>query len=355
MKRFWSLLVAPVLAGIACGGADHASPFTPGFPSTSGGRSGASGGEAGSLPVPLAGASTGGSIEGPGGEGGMPMGGDPQGGAGAEPNNSCPSDGKLPPDDILWTCPPPQSFQPFSSQPLATGAGWLIGMTPSELVAVWGSYGPAGSRYFLAERGALDSDFGEKVPLSLSDVPLALSPDGLRLTLVTTSGETLREATRGALGEAFGAPAEGPYELLNNKLAGASDRLISLTVSQDDLHVAYVTFDSNLGKSKLSVGARSLPTEPFGTGQELSTCETEGGENEGRHPASFSPDALTLFYYDDLRQTARAAYREALGSPFTWFVDVPAEQYVTVNADCSRAYLSAPARNAAVFGADIEE
>jgi len=310
------------------------------------------GGEGGAV-VPETGGAASGGAEAFGGEGGVPLGGEPQGGAGPEPVDTCPSDGIAPPDSVPWACPPPNGFEPLAAQPLATGAGWLIGMTPDEMVAVWGTYGPAGARYYTAERGHTAYGFGDKVALSTNDLPLALSPDGLRLTLVTLNGETLREASRDALGEDFDAEGEGPYAELNDELARTGDRLIALTVSPDDLHVAYVTYDAMQNKSKLWVSARTTNSMPFDVGEALSACETEGQENVARYPASFSPDSLTLFYYDDVRQTARAAYRRTTTSPFQWFVDLPTEHYVTVNADCSRAYLSAAERNDAVFGAEI--
>lgn len=354
MKLTWPLLLAPVLAGIACGGADHASPFTPSFPSSSGGRRGASGGEGGVVAPPLGGETSGGSGA-LGGEGGVPLGGEPQGGAGPDPVDTCPSDGILPPATVSFACPPPEGFEPLVPQPLATGSGWLIGITPDEMVAVWGNYGPAGARYYIAERGTTAYGFGEKVLLTTTSLPLALSADGLRLTLVTPDGTTLREATRNAAGEDFGAEGEGPYAELNDALALGGDLLTAITLSPDDLHVAYVIYDGMLGKSKMRVGARSSSAEPFGAGEDLSACETDGEENVGRSPASFSPDSLTLFYYDDLRRTARAAYRETTNGPFKWFVDVPTEHYVTVNADCSRAYLSAAERNDAVLAVEISK
>jgi hypothetical protein len=264
------------------------------------------------------------------------------GGTGAEPSLGCPSDSKLPPDEVLFVCSPPLTVEPTAAQPLRSGAGWVIGVTPDELVAVWTSPEVPSIRHLIAERGTVAYEFGEQNELSLTDVPIALSPDGLRLTLVSSDGMTLKEMGRSTRGELFGTPSEGPYANLNDKLAADNDTLWSLALGQDDLNLAYVTYDTLSGRSSLWVGGRDTLTDPFEVGEKLPSCETEGTAEAMRGPTSFSSDGLTLFFYDQVRGISRAAYRTSLSEPFEYFVDIPSGGELFVNEDCSRAFSGNP-------------
>jgi hypothetical protein len=356
MIRFGLTLLLPVCAVLACGGADHSSPFIRPSPAGSGGKPGAMGGEGGEMPMPpAAGGSASGGSQPLGGEGGVALGGSDMGGMGAMPDLSCDSDLKLPPDDVPFVCSPPGSIEALPTQPIATGAGWVVGATPDELVLVWGSPGATRMRYFIAERGTPVYDFGEQVELAVTDSPLALSADGLRLTLVDATGKALKEVAREARGDLFGEPSEGPYANLNDRLAMTDETILALVVAPDDLSLAYVTFDTTSGESTLAVGARSANDAPFELGEAMSTCETVGDSEGIRYPTSFSADGLTLFYYDQVRGATRAAYREALDQPFRYFVDMPSQSELFVNQDCTRAFLTAPAHNAAVTLAELKE
>jgi hypothetical protein len=354
MIRLGLLILLPVGLVLACGGADHSSPFARPIPSSSGGQVNSLGGQGGEMPMPPAsgGISSGGSPS-FGGEGGVPLGGSGMGGSG-EPR--CESDGTPPPDSVLFVCQPPRSVNDLERQPVATGPSWLVGATPDELTLVWGSPGATRLRYFIAERGTTAYDFGEQIELTVEDVPLSLSSDGLRLALMAVDGKTLKEKTRGARGESFGDVAEGPFASLNDWLAAhPSERILALTLAQDDLNLAYLTFNATSESSTLYVGQRSTSSEPFEVGEPLPDCETQGDSAAGRYPTSFSADGLTLFYYDEVRGVPRAAYREKLSSPFQYFVDVPGQGGLHVNQDCTRGFVTPSSRSDAIRLAEIRD
>jgi hypothetical protein len=88
----------------------------------------------------------------------------------------------------------------------------------------------------------------------------------------------------------------------------------------------------------------SGPTTPFDSivtvGVPLTQCELAAHDLLLSIPTGLSSDGLTLFFFDPARNAARAAWRSAVGAPFTWFRDLPHKGVVAPGNGCQCLYYS---------------
>jgi hypothetical protein len=270
----------------------------------------------------------------PGIEGPPSVGGDP--GLMLEP---CPSDDAPAPAGFSGVCATAQAWA-NGADALELGAGRapsFVAITPDERTVVWSEVDSSMPTYFLADRSAPGDAFGEAQELAFPGV-VGLSPDGLRITVVT--GGRFAEATRAARDESFDEPGYGSYATLD---ADADAQLLALgnaVVSPDDKTLYYTAWMTDeITVYPLLVSTRT-GNEPWPVGSALQSCELKAYGGRGPRPTAISSDGLTLFLSDDARATARAAFRSSPSGAFSWFTDLPGRLGPQPNRGCDTLYYS---------------
>ena len=308
-----------------------------GRPSEAGGASG------GELSHGIAGHDpSGGEPSGPNGEGGAD-----QATGGAAPNGPfpgpdpfpCDSDADAVPPAFTAVCSPRAGWPAAVAAPITVGANAsLLGITPDELTIVWLEPESSQVVYFVADRSSVDGAFGQAQRLEGENV-LAVSPDGLRLVVLSDDQGALLERTRSARGQPFGSRGEGDFILINADAQALGHGFSSCVFSPDGLGLFYTVGGTDerhpLRDSRRSAG------EAWPIGVALKGCELEAHAGFGRYPTGVSSDGKTLFFYDAWREVARGAWRETSDGPFTWFRDLGDWRAVQVNAACDSLYYSA--------------
>jgi hypothetical protein len=258
----------------------------------------------------------------------------------------------MPPDP--FECPPePDTDNPPASSPVCpaervwgdgarvsipvSGADVLLSVTPDELSIAWGVVDVFSTGLFVADRALAADDFG--TPIELTDAvlaasdQLALSPDALRLVAVV--GGRLLEASRSARGDAFDAPGEGSFTLLNADAESEGTSLADPVISPDDLSLYYSVVGGS--DDTLHVSTRT-GSGAWPVGRSVAECELRAHSGQGRIPLAISSDGLSLFYLDSPRGITRVAERPALDWPFLEFADLPGRSSARPNEACDRLY-----------------
>lgn len=267
----------------------------------------------------------------------------------AEPTGCPPPDvrtGEPPPPGL---CLPSTVWSQPTVLPFSSGTDVLTSMTPDErTVAVLRASGPAGVLNVF-DRDDVDSPFAEPT-LIVSDVPVrparaALSPDGLRLVLLGGDWRSFVVLERASRSEPFepsddASPAKGAFATLNAEGAalGPDEAFDDPVFGADGASFLY---------SVLPGGGRTLRVSVADThgvwqvGTPVDDCELRSlGEGKSRRPTGLTADGRTLFYIDEVRGIARAAFRDAARGPFTEFIDLGARLAPQVSAGCERLYSS---------------
>lgn len=270
----------------------------------------------------------------PGIEGPPGVGGDP--GLMLEP---CPSDDAPAPAGFSGVCSTAQAWANGADalELAAARAPSFVAITPDERTMVWSETDSSMPTYFLADRSDFTDAFGEAQELAFPGV-VGLSPDGLRITVVT--GGRLAEATRAERDQSFGEPGYGAYATLD---ADADAQLLALggaVVSPDDRTLYYTAWSTDeITHYPVFVSTRT-GSEPWPVGVALQSCELKAYGGRGPRPTAISSDGLTLFFSDDARATARAAFRSSPGGAFSWFTDLPGRLGPQPNTTCDKLYYS---------------
>lgn len=288
------------------------------------------------------GAAAGGSHEGgaPLGSGGDAHVGPPN--VGGDPGldlDACPSDALATPPNLAGVCSASQKWGSGTAVTVVSGAApSFVAVTPNELTLLWSEASGSVPVYFVADRASANEAFGDPQELPFARV-LALSPDGLRLTVSNDDGN-LAEATRTALGDSFGNAELGAYETLDTDRAAQHLMLGDVALAADDRTLFYGAWSlEDETPYPVRVSQRS-GNGPWPIGVALQACELKAYGAFGPHPTGVSADGLTLFYFDGARGTARAAFRASLAADFSWFAELPDLAAPQPNAACDRLYFS---------------
>lgn len=275
-----------------------------------------------------------------GGEAGRAAGGAPDGPFTGPDPFPCDSDAAAPPD-FDAVCPPQQPWPAAVAAPVTVGPNAsLLGITPDERTIVWLEPESSQVVYFIADRSSADAAFGQAQRLEGENV-LALSPDGLRLVVLSDDQGALLERTRSDRGQPFGNRAEGDFVLLNADALTSGYGFSSCAFSPDGLGLFYTVGGAD-ERHPLRESRRNSAGAAWPIGVALKACELEAHAGFGRYPTGVSSDGRTLFFYDAWRGVARGAWRETINEPFTWFRDLGNWRAVQVNAACDGLYYSAP-------------
>jgi hypothetical protein len=92
----------------------------------------------------------------------------------------------------------------------------------------------------------------------------------------------------------------------------------------------------------------------WGPGVAVTNAElTSADAAHRRRPTGSSSDDRTLFFYDEVVNVERAAWRSDPASPFTHFEDVPAAPEAAPNAGCSLLYFRGTNPSAGTQGINV--
>ncbi|MGC4089237.1 MAG: hypothetical protein QM756_15400 [Polyangiaceae bacterium] len=270
---------------------------------------------------------------------------------GAPEQDSCPSDSATEPVDFGSLCDPEMTLGSGSALAELGDGSQLVGVTPDELSVAWSA--PKGSTlgFFVADRSDPLQPFGDRTEVSANLV--ALSPDGLRLIALSDDQGALLELSRAAVGAAFGEAEEGAFSLLDADARENGYGFLDAVVSADDRSLFFNVISAEAMGSALRVSKR-VGGEPWPVGVPVEGCEFESHGSALRHPTALSSDGLTLFYYDTVRDRARAAFRPTPDDPFVHFIDLGARYQLTPNASCKRFHYWTSAETTRVVVADAD-
>lgn len=296
---------------------------------TAGGGSG-EGGESGTSSGPTTGGSGG---QGDAASAGGASGGGGSGGIMVEP---CPSDTTVqtPPDATL--CDPLTNWGPGESVDVEQdGSDRLIAITPDELTLVWVRANHSGSEFRVADRSTTSEAFGAAEVVLAANV-LAVSPDGLRVVVLSEDKGWLGELLRAARGDGFGEEERGAFAVLNQDAADNALIFGTAVIAPDDRGLYYTVFGAD-DDYPLHYSERS-GTEPWPVGEPIESCELKAQGALARHPTGVSADGLTLFYSDAQSGRTRAAWKATEDAPFGYFVDLGARSRAQANGACDHLY-----------------
>jgi hypothetical protein len=233
--------------------------------------------------------------------------------------------------------------------PVSAGSSNVLdAITPDELTMAWTSGTGGTATLYYADRATSAAVFGAPTALAAGAFAVdraALSPDGLRLVVVSADGQAFLEATRAsrtAPGNAFGAPAAGTYANLDVAgVLGADQSYGDPVLSADDHFFYYSVFGSGLTATVYST-ARIFGSDPWPSGSPVtSTSALQAQGARRRRPTGVSSDGQTLFFWDEVTAIERAAWiNESTGS-FDLFMDLGARSMAAPDTACDRLYYSA--------------
>jgi hypothetical protein len=222
----------------------------------------------------------------------------------------------------------------------------LDSITPDELSIAWTQNSSGKSIVFYADRTSTGSNFNS--PQKFADNTytadrVALSPDGLRLIVVNDDTKGFSELTRTARtggGSAFGAAALGNFGNID------ADTPVGGSVGDpviDSSDTAFYYSVYGVGAAKTIYRAlRLLPTDVWGNGGALNVAaglQTSGSMR--RRPSGISSDSQTLFFFDQVTSTERAAWLNEPTGQFDSFADLGSRLWAAPATSCATLYYSA--------------
>ena len=225
----------------------------------------------------------------------------------------------------------------------------LDAVTPDEFSIAWtiGTGGTATVEY--ADRASSTDPFGEPQTLASGTFAtdrVALSPDGLRLVAVNSDGQGFSELTRSSRlppGNTFGAPSVGTYANFDAAGTLASGQSYGDPVlSADDRSFYYSVYGGGLTATIFRT-ARLFAGDAWPAGAPLASSSGLAAQGSlRRRPTAISSDEQTLFFWDEISTTERAAWIDESTGAFDVFVDLGARAMAAPNTACTELYFSSP-------------
>jgi len=208
-----------------------------------------------------------------------------------------------------------------------------------ELTLVWRQADALSQAIFIVERTTPDETFGMASELkdSMDQYPSEASIAPNRLRLAASVGGSLVEFVRSATTDSFVYAGAGYFELIDQD-AGPRALVLADPVLGPDDHTLYYTATPSLAEAATLYVSRRETIGNWPVGTAVDECELLPQTTGARRPRALSADMLTLFYYDEPRAIARAAWRATPDSPFDTFLDLKTYPDAHPNAACDRVY-----------------
>jgi hypothetical protein len=204
-----------------------------------------------------------------------------------------------------------------------------------------------------------DFPFGDEVPTrtippgDYAPDGVALSPDGLRMIVVTADRKGFTQYIRTLRDDPFDdVPSDVAFEAL--RLGGDGFlpeelRIGDPVLSSDDRTLYYSLYEDGAGlyysepSTHGTIHASTRNTgAPWSFGMPLTGSAISAHCELRRRPTGVSSDQLTLFYWDELSGSARAAFRSSLDDPFDTAIDLGERVGAQPNTACTLLYYSDP-------------
>ena len=237
---------------------------------------------------------------------------------------------------------------------VATGDDDLLGyVTPDELTIAF--LAPAASEVHYSDRSDSVNAFDvlRTLPVAAGWYAMdrvALSPDGLRIVVLSTDKKKIGQLTRKARGDAFqGAPDATPFAAINGALA-AGESLGDMIVSGDDATLIYSVYSAS-STTTIHVAKHASPGAAWtATADTFGGADLDAANGKRRQPTGISGDQLTLYFWDQQKELQRGAWRLHVGDPFTYFEDYPQLAMAVPAGNCKKLYFT----GAGVSSKDIQ-
>jgi len=264
------------------------------------------------------------------------------------------SDAELLPDDSGTDAGPPDAADSTVCDPAAIfGAPALLSLSNDGLDEFLGTITIAWTtesghvHYSDRASTAVDFQVPQPVPGDFAVDRAALSPDGLRLAIVSADRRSLLEAGRATRDDPFGAPDIGAFVVLDDYAAttmSPGESFGDPVFGPDDRVLYYSQFGG--GRTKTVVLTQRLfAGDPWPIGIALSTPELAAQGSSRRRPTALAADGRTLFFWDETSSTERAGFYAPDRVTFERFVDLGALRGAVPNGVCNRLYFSAGGQN----------
>jgi hypothetical protein len=236
------------------------------------------------------------------------------------------------------------------------GDDLLDALTPDELSIVWTVVNGAAKAIHYADRASTAGAFAaQSLPAGLfTNARVALSADGLRLVVVNADGQGFSQIARATRGDAFDpnaalATAAGydnfagvlaPGQSYGDPVLAASDTAFFYSVYGGGADGG----QADAGAPTIFRAARLRPTDAWPAGAPLAS--STGLLPQGalrRRPTGLSSDQQTLFFWDEITGSERAAWMDAQSATgaFDSFVDLGTRSLAVPSASCGTLYFSA--------------
>lgn len=181
-----------------------------------------------------------------------------------------------------------------------------------------------------------------------ADERIPVSSDGLSAYALAQGGRSVFELGRENLGDAFSVSSAGRMANINTTLASfpVGERISDLVVSPSGLVLVYRKVggaDAGLFMSRRILASDMWPAaDPYARQAELMMVGATA-----RRPTGIAGDGLTLFYWDEVTSTEKAAFFPP-GSvgPATAFRDLGSTRGANPTQDCAFIYFQAPGTGA---------
>jgi hypothetical protein len=279
-----------------------------------------------------------------------------------------PADRGPPPAPV---CNPSKTWGNGVAVPVTAGTVTrFAAITPDELTIAWLSAAPdagadAGAALAVsyADRTSTTASFGAPNTLSTLEASgfegAALQADGLGLTLSRSDGFGFVQLTRASRSVPFDPVLyDNVFNVINLYFKDnipPDTYMGDPTLSADGLMLAFSLFGG--GRTDTIVESRRLASDPiWGGANVFANTELAASGTARRRPSGLSADRLTLFFWDEVGQTERVAWRTWPDDlSFSMFADLGQRAYAQPNAACNRLYYSAPgASSVDLFYADAK-
>jgi hypothetical protein len=217
----------------------------------------------------------------------------------------------------------------------------LLSMTHDELSVAFSTGSDDELSLYVADRDTTDAAFAPTL-VALPDgyeaaSGVALSSDGLRLTLVMSDHSGFGELSRGSRGVPFAVEADVTAYARINLLKPMTGRQVGWPVLSSDAQHLY--FLSYFGQG-LVYESRRADDGVFDFGASIDEFTLGGDEGAYKLPNGLSADERAIFFFDQASQHEMALFRSRPDAPFYDPLDFGERRGAAPNADCSRLYSS---------------
>jgi hypothetical protein len=225
----------------------------------------------------------------------------------------------------------------------AAGFGAFAGISASELTVAWRTTSGAIS---VADRASRSEDFGpaslvDTGSAALADDRAALDSAGTILYLVRADRSTFLAFERSPGATTWSASLPNLFANVAAMTADGGGTLSEPVLGADGVSLYYlVTLAGSV--PGLFESTWDAPDHVWRTGVALANPELSSVDaTHRRRPTGASSDGLTLFFFDEVAGTERAAWRDYPASVFTSFADLPGVPEAAPNARCGTLYYQA--------------